>query len=89
MDLSDRQIGLLEGLTALNKPYVAVMFGNPYTATFLSKLPTMLLAYEEFDEIELAAVRALSGDAPIRGKLPISLPGLFPIGHGLERAAAR
>jgi beta-N-acetylhexosaminidase len=85
MDLSERQIGLLEGLTTLNKPYVAVMFGNPYTATFLSKLPTMLLAYEEFDGIELAAVRALAGEAAIRGKLPISLPGMFPIGHGLER----
>jgi len=89
MDLSERQLALLEGLTALNKPYVAVMFGNPYTATFLSKLPTMLLAYEEFDGIELAAVRALAGEAPIRGKLPISLPGMFPIGHGLERAVTR
>ncbi len=86
MDLSDRQVALLEGLAALNKPYVAVMFGNPYTATFLTKLPTMLLAFEAFDGVELAAVRALAGEAPIRGKLPISLPGMFPFGHGLERS---
>jgi beta-N-acetylhexosaminidase len=86
MDLSDRQVAVLESLAALNKPYVAVLFGNPYTATFLTKLPTMLLAYEEFDGIELAAVRALAGEAPIRGKLPITLPGMFPFGHGLERS---
>jgi beta-N-acetylhexosaminidase len=86
MDLADRQTAMLESLAALDKPYVAILFGNPYTATFLPKLPAMLLTYEEFDGIELAAVRAIAGEAPIRGKLPISLPGMFPIGHGLERA---
>jgi beta-N-acetylhexosaminidase len=85
MDLSDRQVALLNDLVALNKPYVTVLFGNPYTATFLPRLPAMLLAYEEFDGIELAAVRALAGEAPVGGKLPIALPGMFPIGHGLAR----
>jgi len=85
MDLSDRQVALLDGLTAMNKPYVTVLFGNPYTATFLPKLPAMMLTYEEFDGIELAAARALAGEAAITGKLPVSLPGLFPIGHGLDR----
>jgi len=89
MDLSDRQVALLEELAAANKPYVAVLFGNPYTATALQKLPAMLLTYEEFDGIELAAVRALAGEAPIHGKLPISLPGLFPIGHGLDRTVSK
>jgi beta-N-acetylhexosaminidase len=85
MDLSSSQISLLEGFAGSGKPYVAVLFGNPYTATFLQKLPTIMLTYEEFDGIESAAVRALAGEAPISGKLPISLPGMFPIGHGLTR----
>jgi beta-N-acetylhexosaminidase len=85
MDLSDRQVSLLEGLTALNKPYVAVIFGNPYTATFLRRLPTLMLTFEEFDGIESAAVQALAGEAAITGKLPIALPGMLPIGEGLER----
>ncbi len=86
MDLSPGQVSLLEGLVASNKPYVAVLFGNPYTATSLQKLPTLLLTYEVFDGAELAAIRALTGEAPIGGKLPISLPEMFPIGHGLDRA---
>jgi beta-N-acetylhexosaminidase len=86
MDLSPSQVSLLESLAGANKPYVAVLFGNPYTATFLQKLPTMLLTYEAFDGIEAAAVSALAGETPISGRLPISLPGMFPIGHGLERA---
>jgi beta-N-acetylhexosaminidase len=85
MDLSANQVALLETFAATNKPYVAVLFGNPYTATVLQKLPTMLLTYEAFDGAEMAAVRALVGEAPIGGKLPISLPGMFPLGHGLER----
>ena len=64
-----------------------MLFGNPYTATFLTKLPAMMLAFEAFDGVELAAVKALAGEAPIRGKLPITLPGLFPFAHGLERSA--
>jgi beta-N-acetylhexosaminidase len=87
MDLSERQVSLLESLAAADKPYVAVLFGNPYTATVLQKLPTMVLTYEAFDAVENAAVRALAGEAPIGGKLPIALPGMFPIGHGLERPA--
>jgi beta-N-acetylhexosaminidase len=85
MDLSASQLALLESLAGLNKPFVAVLFGNPYTATFLHKLPALLLTYEEFDGMESAAVRALAGEAPISGKLPVSLPEMFPIGHGLER----
>ena len=62
-----------------------MLFGNPYTATFLQKLPAMLVTYEAFDAMELAAVRAIAGETAIGGKLPISLPGMFSIGHGLER----
>ena len=89
MDLSERQVALLDGLSATNKPYVMVLFGNPYTATFVQKLPAMLLTYEAFDGMEAAAVRALAGEAPIAGRLPISLPGMFPIGHGLLRDPSR
>jgi len=32
-------------------------------------------------------VRALAGEAPIGGRLPIGLPGLLDVGGGLTRAA--
>ena len=32
-------------------------------------------------------MRAIAGETPISGRLPIALPGLFPVGHGLDRAA--
>jgi beta-N-acetylhexosaminidase len=67
------------------KPFVTVLFGNPYTATFLQDVPAMLLTYDFYDRAERSAVRALAGEAPITGKLPIGLPGLAERGAGLTR----
>ncbi len=86
MDLSQAQIALLDSVATQNKPFAAVCFGNPYTAMFLPKLPAVLLGYEFSDFTERAAVKALAGEIPIGGRLPIQLPGMFPIGHGLTRA---
>ena len=48
----------------------------------------MLVTYDFTDVAEEAAVRAIAGEIPIGGRLPIALPGLFPIGHGLARPVA-
>ena len=48
-------------------------------------LPAMLLTYDFYDLAEASAVRALAGEAPITGRLPIALPGLFEAGFGLVR----
>jgi len=34
-------------------------------------------------------VKAIAGETAIGGKLPITLPGLFPLGHGPHRAGHR
>jgi len=88
MGLSPAQVTLLEQLAAdPARPFVAVAFGSPYVGDIASKVPAVLLTYELGDAPEAAAARALCGEAPIGGKLPVTLPGLFPAGHGLERAA--
>jgi beta-N-acetylhexosaminidase len=88
MGLSETQVGLLERLAAdAAKPFVAVAFGSPYVGDLAPRVPALLLAYEWTDAPEAAAARALCGEAPIGGKLPVTIPGLFPAGHGLERAA--
>jgi beta-N-acetylhexosaminidase len=89
MDLAPALVRLLQDLARVagrrDVPFVTVFFGNPYAATFLPELPAMLLTYDFYDRAEASAVRALAGEAAITGKLPIALPGLFPVGHGLER----
>ena len=63
-----------------------MFFGNPYTPMFVPEIPAMLLTYDFSDYAETSAVKALAGEIAIGGKLPIALPGLFPIGHGLTRS---
>jgi beta-N-acetylhexosaminidase len=40
--------------------------------------------YRNTPETQAIAARALAGEMDVAGKLPVSIPGLFPIGHGLE-----
>jgi beta-N-acetylhexosaminidase len=70
---------------ASSRPFVTTFFGNPYAATFLPELPAVLLTYDFYDRAEASAVRALAGEAPIGGRLPIGLPGMFEEGFGLTR----
>ena len=63
MDLSPQAVSLLESIAAdQQKPFVTVIFGNPYTAMALPKLPAQLLTYEFSDAMETAAVRAIAGE---------------------------
>jgi beta-N-acetylhexosaminidase len=89
MDLSPAQVSLIEWLSGEERPFVAVVFGNPYTVSAIPKAPAVLVAYEFGDVPEIAAARALKGETAIGGKLPITLPGLFEFGHGLVRSGGR
>jgi len=89
MDLAPPLTRLLQDLataTEVSKqPLVAAFFGNPYVTTFLPELPAMLVTYDYYDLAEASAVRALTGEAPITGRLPIALPGLAQVGEGISR----
>ena len=89
MDLPANMQGLLRTIARQTeqsrKPFITILFGNPYTATFLPDVPAMLLTYDFYDRAERSAVKALAGEAPITGKLPIGLPGLAERGAGLDR----
>ena len=88
LDLAPQVIRLLQDLSRRQQPLVAAFFGNPYTPMFVPELPAMLLTYDFSDYAEQSAVKAIAGEIAIGGKLPITLPGLFPLGHGLTRGVA-
>jgi beta-N-acetylhexosaminidase len=89
MDLSPVLLKLLADLAGQTagtaKPFVTIFFGNPYVPLGAPALPAVLLTYDFYDLAERSAVRALAGEAPITGRLPISLPGMFDAGFGLVR----
>ncbi len=90
LDLAPPVVRLLQELSRNSErdsqPLVAMFFGNPYTPMFVPEIPAMMLTYDFSDYAEESAVKALAGEIAIGGKLPIGLPGLFPLGHGLTRS---
>lgn len=77
--------GLAPVLDALRKVdrVVAVSFGSPYLASELKDDAAFLCAYASTVRTADAAASGLSGKAAITGRLPVSIPGVAPRGHGL------
>ncbi|MBC8029870.1 MAG: hypothetical protein H7Z16_07150 [Pyrinomonadaceae bacterium] len=74
----------LSTLIASKAPVVGISFGNPYLLQSFPELRTYMVAYGDMPSLQLAGARALTGQIDITGKLPISLPGLYPRGTGIQ-----
>lgn len=72
---------LLEG-DARDAPVVAVSFGSPYLLSEFPGLQTYICAYGTQEIVQEAVARALFGEAPLDGRLPVTIPGLAPRGSG-------
>lgn len=70
---------------ALRKPTAFVALGNPYLLRQLPNAGTYLVTYGVSDDLERSAARALAGQARITGRTPVSLPGYFRAGDGIQR----
>jgi beta-N-acetylhexosaminidase len=80
----DSGAAILKDLLGSNKKVVGISFGNPYVLTSFSQLKTYLVAYGDMSELQVASVKAVLGSQDITGRLPISLPGLYPRGTGIQ-----
>jgi beta-N-acetylhexosaminidase len=74
----------LSNLIAEKKPVIGISFGNPYLLQSFPGLRTYVVAYGDMPSLQQAVARALLGEIEITGKLPISLPGLYPRGTGIQ-----
>jgi len=76
----------IDGLASTGK-LVVVAGGNPYVLRQFPHVGTYLVNYGRGDALERASARAILGRAPITGHAPISLPGFFSRGDGIQRGA--
>ncbi len=79
-----RHIRLINDLAGSDRRVVVVSFGSPYFLRHFPDVDVYVCAYRYADESQISAVKALFGEIDIVGKLPVSIPGVFPIGHGLK-----
>ncbi len=82
--LNDVQLDLLRRLTQHDGRFVFVLFGSPYLLNYVPELPSYALAYEFYPGAEAAMVRAIFGEIPFQGKLPVTV-GDFPLGFSLKK----
>src|SRR6267142_4350481 len=64
-----------------------VAMGNPYLASDFTKIENYLCTFSNATVSEVAAVKALFGEIPIRGHLPVTIPNIAQRGSGIERPA--
>jgi len=78
---------LLDTLIASGKPVTLISLGSPYLLRSFPKVAAYLTTYSTVPPSEVAAVKALFGEMPIRGRLPVTIPDLAKYGEGMQLAA--
>ncbi len=64
-----------------------VAVGNPYLAADFPKIDNYMCTFSNASVSEIAAVKALFGEIPVHGHLPVTIPNIAQRGAGLERPA--
>ena len=64
---------------------VVIAMGNPYLAADFPRIENYVCTFSNASVSEMSAVKALFGEIPIRGHLPVSIPNIAQRGAGLER----
>jgi beta-N-acetylhexosaminidase len=88
IDESVRRILTAKARLGLMKPFVFTVFGSPFVLTHVPELTSYIATYDISRTAELAAIKAVTGKIEFKGRLPVNLPGLYPIGHGLKAPVA-
>ncbi|MDP8981384.1 MAG: hypothetical protein M3O35_12430 [Acidobacteriota bacterium] len=78
----------VNGLLAGKAPVALVSLGNPYLLRAFPIVQTYATTYSPTPPSETALVKALFGEIPITGKLPVSIPGIAKYGDGIQLPAA-
>jgi len=81
--LNKRHIALINELAGDEVPLIVISFGSPYFIKHFPDVDASICAYRKADPAQRAAARALFGEIGFKGRLPVSIPDLYPVGHGI------
>src|SRR5712664_3762531 len=76
VDVPAEQAALAEQLYKTGKPVIAVGFGSPYLIERFPQAETWLAAFGISDVAQVSVARALFGQIPVHGQLPVTIPGV-------------
>src|SRR5580700_10390661 len=85
VDIPAEQAALAEKVYKNGKPVVTIGFGSPYLVERFPQTETWLAAFGISDVAQISVARALFGQIPVRGHLPVTVPGVeMKAGFGIE-----
>src|SRR5467141_3996281 len=88
VDVPAEQAALAEQIYKTGKPVITVGFGSPYLIERFPEAETWLAAFGISDVAQISVARAMFGEIPVHGKLPVTIPGVnLKAGFGMERLA--
>jgi beta-glucosidase-like glycosyl hydrolase/CubicO group peptidase (beta-lactamase class C family) len=88
VDVPAEQAALAEQLYKTGKPIITVGFGSPYLIERFPQAETWLGAFGISDVAQISVAQALFGQIPVRGHLPVTVPGVnLKAGFGMELPA--
>ena len=88
VDVPAQQAALANQVYKSGKPVITLAFGSPYLIESFPQAETWLGAFGISDVAQISMARALFGEVPVRGHLPVTIPGLqLKAGFGIEVAA--
>ncbi len=88
VDVPAEQAALAEQVYKTGKPVITVGFGSPYLIERFPQAETWLAAFGISDVAQISVARALFGEIPVRGHLPVTIPGVnLKAGFGIELPA--
>ena len=89
----DQFIQLMNDLADTTTPVVVVSFGSPYLISQFPEVDGYMVCseptwefygYDKHRPGQVTAAKALYGEFEITGKLAVSIPDLYPYGHGIQ-----
>ena len=86
VSLTDANGALLQQILArANAKTIVLAMGNPYLATDFPSVENYICSFSNTSVSEVAVVKALFGEIPIHGHLPVTIPSVATRGAGIER----
>ncbi|HME13189.1 MAG TPA: glycoside hydrolase family 3 N-terminal domain-containing protein, partial [Candidatus Acidoferrum sp.] len=88
VDVPAEQQAVAEQIYKTGKPVITVGLGSPYLIERFSQAQTWLSAFGISDVAQISIARALFGQIPIHGRVPVTIPGSdLKAGSGIELPA--
>jgi beta-N-acetylhexosaminidase len=87
-EMQPSQAVLVRAILATGVPTVTVALRTPWDLAAYAEAGTHVCAWSIVPAAVEALAAALLGTAPMPGRLPAPVPGLYPVGHRMEARAA-